>query len=282
MAERLRVASLQMHSGADLAENLATALNLIDRAATTGAEVVVLPEFWDFMGPDEDAPQIATTVPGPLTNALVARARQHRIFVYGGSIHERREGESLLHNTTVLIDPNGQIIAQYRKIHLFDVCFADNFAHQESACIRPGNQIVTARIGDIPIGFSTCYDLRFPELFRILALRGAEVIFLPAAFTLHTGKDHWEVLIRARAIENQCFVVAAAQFGKHPSGAVTYGRSMIVDPWGLILAQAPDGPGIAIAELDFATLERIRRELPSLRNRRPVEYVWPNEGVDSR
>jgi predicted amidohydrolase len=279
MAERLRVAALQMHSGTDVDENLAIALDLIDQAATAGAEVVSLPEFWDFMGPEEDAPKIATTVPGPLTAALAAKARQHRIFVYGGSIHERQEGDPLLQNTTVLIDPDGRIITQYRKIHLFDVSFAGHFAHQESAGIRPGTEIVTASCGDIPVGFSTCYDLRFPELFRILALRGAKVIFLPAAFTLHTGKDHWEVLIRARAIENQCFMVAAAQFGKHPSGAVTYGRSMIVDPWGLILAQAADGMGMTIAELDFAMLERIRRELPSLQDRRPTEYVWSKEGV---
>ncbi|MBX6342939.1 MAG: carbon-nitrogen hydrolase family protein, partial [Thermomicrobiaceae bacterium] len=167
----------------------------------------------------------------------------------------------------------------YSKIHLFDVDLAGQFAFQESAGVQPGEEVVTAAIGDVPVGLTICYDLRFPELFRILALRGAEVIFLPAAFTLHTGKDHWEVLIRARAIENQCFMVAPAQFGRHPGGAVTYGRAMVVDPWGLVLAQAPDGPGMAVADLDFATLERVRREVPSLRNRRPAAYAWPAEEV---
>lgn len=279
MAKRLRVATLQMRSGTNPDENLAVALGLLDHAAAAGAEVAVLPEFWDYMGPDDGARESATTIPGPMTDALAAKAREHRISVYGGSIHERTGDDSRLYNTTVLIDPNGQITASYRKIHLFDVSFAGQFAHQESAAIRPGTEIVTGYIGDIPIGFSTCYDLRFPELFRILALRGAEVIFLPAAFTLHTGKDHWEILLRARAIENQCFMVAAAQYGKHPGGAVTYGRAMILDPWGLILTQVPDGTGIAVADLDFTTLERIRSELPSLRNRRPGQYVWPDEEV---
>lgn len=277
MAKRLRIATLQMCSGTNPDENLAVALNLVDRAAASGAGVAVLPEFWDYMGPEEHAGDIATTIPGPLTEALAAKAREHRISIYGGSIHERAEDDPRHYNTTVLIDPDGRIAAQYRKIHLFDVSFAGQFAHQESATIRPGTEIVTGSIDDVPIGFSTCYDLRFPELFRILALRGAEVIFLPAAFTLHTGKDHWEILLRARAIENQCFMVAAAQFGKHPGGPVTYGRAMIVDPWGLILAQAPDGAGMAVAELDFSALERIRSELPSLRNRCASRYVWPEE-----
>lgn len=279
MAKRLRVATLQMCSGTNPDENLTVALNLLDRVAASGAGVAVLPEFWDYMGPEEHARDIATTIPGPLTDALAAKAREHRIFIYGGSIHERTEDDPRLHNTTVLIDPDGEIVTQYRKIHLFDVSFAGQFAHQESATICPGTEIVTGTIDDVPIGFSTCYDLRFPELFRILALRGAEVIFLPAAFTLHTGKDHWEILLRARAIENQCFMVAAAQFGKHPGGPVTYGRAMIVDPWGLILAQAPDGTGMAVAELDFSALERIRSELPSLRNRCANRYVWPEEEV---
>lgn len=279
MAKRLRIATLQMCSGANPDENLAAALNLLDRAATSGARIAVLPEFWDYMGPDEHAHDIATAIPGPLTEALAAKAREHRIFIYGGSIHERTEDDPRLCNTTVLIDPDGRIAAQYRKIHLFDVSIAGQFAHQESATILPGTEIVTSSIDDVPIGLSTCYDLRFPELFRIMVLRGAEVIFLPAAFTLYTGKDHWEILLRARAIENQCFMVAAAQFGKHPGGAVTYGRAMIVDPWGLILAEAPDGTGMAIADLDFATLERIRNELPSLRNRRVSRYVWPDAEV---
>ena len=282
MTKQFRVATLQMCSGTNPDENLAVALSLLDRAASAGATVAVLPEFWDYMGPEEEAGAIATTVPGPMTEALAAKAREHGIFVYAGSVHERAGDDSRLYNTTVLIEPSGEIAARYRKIHLFDVSFAGQFAHQESATIRPGTEIVTGHIDDVPIGFSTCYDLRFPELFRILALRGAEVIFLPAAFTLHTGKDHWEILLRARAIENQCFLVAAAQFGKHPGGSVTYGRAMIVDPWGLVLAQAPDSTAMAVADLDFAVLERIRNELPSLRNRRVDQYIWPDEEVAGR
>ena len=275
MAGSLRVAAVQMSSGSDPEANLATAIALIDRAARAGAEVVSLPEVWNFMGPLTAAHAAATSIPGPVTDALAATARAHGIVIHGGSVYARDAASGALRNTSVLIDRDGTLVAQYSKIHLFDVDFAGQLAFHESVAVEPGNEIVTGTVADVAVGLSICYDLRFPELFRILALRGAQLVFLPAAFTLHTGKDHWEALIRARAIENQCFMVAAAQYGQHPDGSTSYGRSMIVDPWGIVLAQAADGPGLAIADLDFAMLERVRRELPSLHNRRPQIYTWP-------
>jgi predicted amidohydrolase len=184
-----------------------------------------------------------------------------------------------MYNTTVVIDPNGESIARYSKIHMFDVVLDGVAQYQESATISPGNEIVTAEIDGITVGLAICYDLRFPELFRILALRGAQAIILPAAFTLTTGKDHWETLIRARAIENEVYMIAAAQWGKHPPGNWCYGRSMVVDPWGTVIATASDGVGLAQATIDTARVNAVRRQIPSLANRRPEAYAWPEEAA---
>ena len=273
----LNVAVLQMNSGADKEANIATALDLIDRAARRGARLVVLPEVWTYLGPDEGNRPNAEPVPGPVSDLLADRARRHGIYVHGGSFLESRQGEPGLLNTSLVFSPDGDIIARYSKIHMFDVVLDGDAKYMESATVTPGDEIVTLDIDGVPVGLAICYDLRFPELFRILALRGARLIVLPAAFTMTTGKDHWEVLIRARAIENETFFVACGQWGMHPPGNWCYGRSMIVDPWGTVLATAQDGVGIAQASLSDERVTAVRRQIPSLANRRPEAYRWPKE-----
>lgn len=274
MPAALHVAVVQMHSGADKQENIDAALELIERAAGLGARLVALPEMWTYLGPTEGAWEVAEPVPGPTITRLAEAARAHGIYLHCGSVYERVEGEPRLYNTTVVLDPQGEIIAKYRKIHLFDVAIDGQFSFQESAMMAPGGELVIAHVDGVKVGLAICYDLRFPELFRLLALRGAELIVLPAAFTQYTGKDHWELLIRARAVENQLFMVAPNEWGRHPNGGTSYGRSMIVDPWGNVLATAADGAGVVSAVCDLALMEKVRREVPSLANRRPAAYEW--------
>jgi len=271
----LSVALVQMNSGDSKEQNVSDALAGIDRAAATGARLVTLPEVWSYLGPESGKRDAAETIPGPLSDLLADRARRHGIFLHAGSVYERVEGEPRIYNTTVVYDPNGDEIARYRKIHLFDVDLDSDTAYNESTSVAPGEEIVTFEIDEIIVGLTICYDLRFPELFRILALRGAKVIVLPAAFTLVTGKDHWEPLIRARAIENAVYIVAPAQVGQHPPGLWCYGRSMVVDPWGVVTAQASDQPTVLTSHLDLAYIEAVRRQVPSLRNRLPDRYAWP-------
>ena len=273
--DRLRVAAIQMSSGGDKAANVDVALELIDRAAARGARLVALPEVWTFLGEDDGARAAAETIPGPTIDRLADRARRHRIYIHGGSIIEQTPGDPRLSNTTVVLDPDGDIIARYRKIHLFDVILDGVATYRESALVSPGDEIVTVAIDGAQVGLAICYDLRFPELFRLLALRGAEVIVLPAAFTMTTGKDHWEVLIRARAIENGVFMIAPAQFGQYLPGKWCYGRSLIVDPWGTVIATAADGETVLAAELDLGRVQQVRRQVPSLANRQPDAYQWP-------
>jgi len=271
----LSVALVQINSGDSKEQNVSDALAGIDRAAATGAHLVTLPEVWSYLGPESGKRDAAETIPGPLSDLLADRARRHGIFLHAGSVYERVEGEPRIYNTTVVYDPNGDEIARYRKIHLFDVDLDSDTAYNESTSVAPGEEIVTFEIDEIIVGLTICYDLRFPELFRILALRGAKVIVLPAAFTLVTGKDHWEPLIRARAIENAVYIVAPAQVGQHPPGLWCYGRSMVVDPWGVVTAQASDQPTVLTSHLDLAYVEAVRRQVPSLRNRLPDRYAWP-------
>ena len=274
--DAFKVAALQMNSSADKERNVATALELIDRAAASGARLVALPEVWTYLGPDEGNRPNAEPIPGPTIERLAERARRHGIFVHAGSMLESRSGDPRLYNTTAVIDPDGQVIARYSKIHMFDVVLDGVASFEESATVAPGDEIVTVDIDGVRVGLAICYDLRFPELFRILALRGAELIILPAAFTMTTGKDHWEVLIRARAIENGVFMVAPGQVGQHPPGNWCYGRSLIVDPWGTVLATAPDTETAITTELDFERARNVRRQIPSLANRMPDRYVWPD------
>ena len=277
MADLLRVACVQLNASGSKADNIERAEALVARAAATGADVVLLPEKWNGIGSAEILLEVAESLDGGETvEAMSGWARTHGITLVGGSIAERREGREKLSNTSVVFDPEGEIAAVYRKIHLFDVEVGGH-VYRESETEEPGDEPVTCEVEGWRVGLSVCYDLRFPELYRILAVEGAELVTVPAAFTLYTGKDHWELLLRARAVENQCFVAAANQWGVNAGGKPSYGRSSIVDPWGVVLAQAPDEDCVISAELDRAAMERIRRALPSLANRQPAAYTWPAE-----
>ena len=275
MADRLRVACVQLNSGAVKADNLEKAERLVARAAASGADLVLLPEKWNAIGSADTLRANAEALAGGESVAAMSSwARGHGITLVGGSITELRDGREKLSNTCAVFDPEGEIVAVYRKIHMFDVEVGGH-VYRESEAEEPGEETFVCEAEGWRLGLSVCYDLRFPELYRILALGGAELVTVPAAFTLYTGKDHWELLVRARAVENQCYVVAANEWGMHEGGKASYGRSLIVDPWGIVLAQAPDEDTVIAAEVDRARIQRIRRELPSLANRRPAAYRWP-------
>jgi predicted amidohydrolase len=266
----MRVAAVQLNSTPDLARNLERARELVIQAKDRGAELVALPEHFAYLGPEDRNPPSAQPLQGPLVREFGALARDLGIYLLLGSFPETAAPDSPPHNTSVLLGKDGLILAAYRKIHLFDVDLAGGPTYQESRCICPGQDVVATALPGAPFtaGFAICYDLRFPELFRSLSEKGADLIFLPAAFTLATGRDHWEVLVRARAIENQAYIIAPAQWGRHSPGRRSYGRSLIVDPWGTILAQAPDAEGVILAELNHARLSRLRQEMPCLEHRR--------------
>jgi deaminated glutathione amidase len=268
----MRAAAVQLNSRDDKAQNLETAERLVRAAASAGAELIALPEKWNLLGPGEAMAAGAEPLDGPSLEAARGWARELGIHLLAGSICERAEGKAF--NTSVLVGPDGEDLAVYRKIHMFDVV-AGGVEYRESEHEQPGEEIVTAQAGDLSVGLSVCYDLRFPELYRILAVRGARLLTVPSAFTAATGRDHWQVLLRARAIENQAFVLAPNQFGEASPHYSSYGRSAIVDPWGVTLAVAPDEECFVVADLDLAAQERTREALPSLANRRPEAYVWP-------
>jgi predicted amidohydrolase len=273
----LRVAAVQLNSTADPAANLAVADRLTRAAAADGARLIVLPEKWTAIGSEQELRAAAETLEGPAIEWARSTARELSVDLVAGSILERVAGAEKLANTSVHVDPWGEVKAVYRKVHMFDVDVGGR-SYRESDLEEPGAEIVLSATADgVELGLSVCYDLRFPELYRILAVRGARVIALPAAFTLPTTLDHWETLLRARAIENQAFVIAANQVGSHPGGYRSGGRSMIVDPWGLVLAQAPDREGHIVAELDLERQREIRAQLPALANRRAEVYRWPEE-----
>jgi predicted amidohydrolase len=273
----VRAAVVQLNSTADPQANRSAAERLTRAAAGAGAELIVLPEKWTAMGTDEDLRAIAEPLDGPAMRWARELAAELDIELIAGSFVERVPGREKLANTSVHVDRRGELRAVYRKIHMFDVEVGGH-SYRESELEEPGDEIVLSHSEDgVELGLSICYDLRFPELYRILAVRGARVFPLPAAFTLATTRDHWETLIRARAIENQAFVVAANQIGLHPGGHRSGGRSMIVDPWGLVLAQVADGEGYAVAELDLERQREIRAQLPALANRRAGAYRWPQE-----
>lgn len=269
----LRVAVAQINTRDHVAENLAAVDCVLDRAAAMGAQFVSLPEYWTYLGPYAGFDEAAQTLSGPAIELLREKARKHKMIVHGGSIVEPYPGMTgKFQNTSVLINRDGEIVATYRKIHLFDVVLANGEKHLESERIIAGDEIVTAEIDGITFGLSVCYDLRFPELYRSLALRGAQILLVPAGFTLYTGRDHWEILLRARAIENLCYVVASAQVGTYPPDKQCFGRSMIVDPWGLVLAQAQDMPTVIMSEIDLEQIKRVRSQIPCLEHRRPQVY----------
>jgi predicted amidohydrolase len=272
---QLKAAAVQLNATADGAANLAVADRLVRAAASDGASLIVLPEKWTAMGSDEQLRAAAEPLEGPSSRWAGTLARELGVELIAGSFVERVPGQEKLANTSVHAGPDGELKAVYRKVHMFDVDVGGR-SYRESDLEQPGEELVLSETADgLELGMSICYDLRFPELYRILAVRGARAFPLPAAFTLATTRDHWAALIRARAIENQAFVVAANQIGEHPGGARSGGRSMIVDPWGVVLAQASDGEGYATAELDLERQREIRARLPSLANRRAEAYRWP-------
>ncbi|MGI8633194.1 MAG: carbon-nitrogen hydrolase family protein [Solirubrobacterales bacterium] len=269
----MRVAAIQLNSGSDAEANLDAATRLLRRAAGAGAEFAVLPEKWLCLGSAEALAGSAEALDGPSLTAIAGLAGNLGLAVVAGSIVERHGDH--LHNTSVLFDREGRHVAAYRKIHMFDV-EVEGTAYRESDLERAGTEPVLAPLGDRRVGLTVCYDLRFPELYRELAVAGAELITCPAAFTAATGRDHWEVLVRARAIENQLFVVAAGQYGTAEPHYRSYGRSMIVDPWGTVLATAPDvAETVVVADLDFCRMAELRERFPSLANRRPGAYRAP-------
>jgi predicted amidohydrolase len=285
----MRVAAIQTTATPDRSANLAAAGELVSRAVGDGAQLAVLPESFSVAGSPSVLRAGAEGLDGPTTSWAREIARHHRIWLLAGSFPEAaaedggNRSEPRIHNTSCLIDPTGQIVATYRKVHLFDVTVA-GAASCESATVAPGTELVTAPLTgrleglEGTVGLSICYDLRFPELYRILTLRGATVVVVPAAFTAATGPPHWELLLRARAVENQIFVIAAGQVGTLPPGMPRgHGHSMVVDPWGTVLAERTDPtPGVVTADLDAELQRRVRTELPVLANRRPEAYVWPD------
>jgi predicted amidohydrolase len=272
----LRAAAVQLTATTDKARNLQTADRLVRRAAADGARLVVLPEKWSVLGRGADLRAGAEPLDGPAVTWARDAARELGIDLVAGSVSERVDGEDKLRNTSLHIGPDGEVKAVYRKVHMFDV-EVDGTVYRESEHEEPGDDVALSATADGTIlGLTVCYDVRFPELYRILAVRGARIVTIPAAFTVPTTRDHWEVLVRARAIEDQCFVIAANQVGEHVEGLRSGGRSMIVDPWGLILAQAADSETVITADLDLDAQDAIRTRLPSLANRRPVAYRWPD------
>jgi predicted amidohydrolase len=274
----MRAAAVQLNSTQDKQRNMAAADRLTRAAAADGATLIVLPEKFNVLGEHDDYVAGAEPLDGPTVSWARDTARELGVDLVAGSIVERREGREKLGNTSVHVGPDGELKGVYRKIHMFDVV-VDGIEYRESASEDPGDEIVLSEAADgVPLGLTVCYDLRFPELFRILAIRGARVITLPAAFTKVTGRAHWEILIRARAIENQAFLVAADQIGTHPPDKESFGGSMIVDPWGELLARAPDEECFIAANLDFARQDEVRDKLPSLANRVAAAYRWPRSG----
>jgi deaminated glutathione amidase len=267
----IRVAAVQLTTSADRERNIEVAGALVARAAESGARLVALPEKWHYIHDPDHMAQGAEPLDGPSVQAARGWARTWGVAVLAGSVVERVDGGDRAYNTSLLIQPDGSVTARYRKLHLFDV-EVGGVVYRESAAALAGEEVVTGEALGRTIGLSVCYDLRFPELYRRLAVGGAEIITVPSAFTAATGKDHWEPLLRARAIENQAFVIAPNQIGTHANRTSSYGRSMIVDPWGVILAQAPDEETVIVADLDFALLDRVRAHLPALRHRRPEVY----------
>jgi len=263
----MRVAVCQLNARDDRAANLVAAGELLKKAAAAGADLAILPEYVDYLGPAAGVPK-PEPVDGEFAAFFATTARALGMWVLAGSFHETGPDAERTYNTSLVFDRDGELAATYRKIHLYDVEIAGRVSYQESRTVAPGAEPVVVNVEGVPVGLSICYDLRFPELYRRLAIDGAQVLVVPAAFMMHTGRDHWEVLLRARAIENQCYVVAAGQIGDHEPGRTCFGRSMVIDPWGTVLAQAPDTIGIAVADIDLERLATIRQELPSLANRR--------------
>lgn len=253
---------VQLNSTDKVSENLAKAKKLIRQASSQGAKLVALPENFAYLRSESEAIGYSQTLEGELVTEVKALAQELGIFILAGSFPEKIGDSGKIANTSLMLDPEGKILAHYRKIHLFDATLADGTVLMESHYVQAGSELVLAKVESHKMGMTICYDLRFPELYRKLTLEGAKVIFVPSAFTMQTGRDHWEALLRARAIENQVYIIAPAQFGQHTPRRASYGRAMVVDPWGIVLAKAPDKECVIMAELDFDYLEQIRTRMP--------------------
>lgn len=272
----LTVAALQLSSQDDVDANLAQCRHWVEQATRAGAQLIVLPENFAYFGPDparvRAAEPLSPAAPDPRSSpiqaALSGWAREWGVTIVGGGMPTQSSEPARPHNTAVVFGPEGRLLGHYHKLHLFDVSLSDGTDLCESSRTMPGSTLTTVPVGSFQVGLSICYDVRFPELYRGLVDAGADVILVPAAFTLHTGKDHWEPLLRARAIESQSWVVAAAQYGSHPQGRRCYGHSMLIDPWGAVVAQCSDRAGFALATIDREYIDQVRRSLPSLKHRR--------------
>ena len=278
MSDTIRIAAVQLTSTRDRDHNLAHTRTLMEVAVQRGAQVVALPENFSCMCADEDKLAVAEDIEtGPSVGFLRDFAREHAVSVVGGSVPLRVDDSHKVANAYLVVAPSGDILARYDKMHLFDVQVDGTDAYTESDSIAAGDRIVIADVLGVTMGFTICYDVRFPELYRALALRGAQVLFVPAAFTVPTGRDHWAVLLRARAIENSCYVVAIGQVGHHYGDRHTYGHSMIIDPWGSIIAEAGEEPGVIVGDIDMSHLVEMRRRVPSLSNVRSDIFGWPDD-----
>jgi predicted amidohydrolase len=264
----MRVAVCQLNARDDRAANLKVARELLERAAASGADLAVLPEYVDYLGRSSGEPAPEPT-DSDFARFFADAARDLNMWVHAGSFHEIGPDADHTYNTSLVFDRDGRLAATYRKIHLLDVEIPGRVASRASERVAAGSDVVALDAEGVRVGLSICYDLRFPELYRRLATtEAADVLVVPAAFMMHTGRDHWEVLLRARAIENQCYVVAAGQIGTYEPDRTCFGRSMIVDPWGTVIAQAPDEVGVTVADIDLERIARIRQQVPSLANRR--------------
>lgn len=270
-------AVIQMRSTKDRTANLAQAEELLRKSAEKGAKLAMLPENFAFMQPEGLAPQEPEPLRGPLVKWLCSLARELDLWIVGGSFAHQPKGQKLIYNTCPLINSKGELTAWYSKIHLFDLAIPGSSKLTESAHVKPGRRIVVAQTPLGAMGLSICFDLRFPELYRRLRLKGAEILAAPSAFTKLTGQAHWEILIRTRAVENCCFVMAAAQEGAHTPKRESFGRAMIVDPWGKILAECPPGPGLAIADISAREIARHRRRLDTIKLAKLFPAAWRSE-----
>jgi predicted amidohydrolase len=269
----VRVAAVQLSAGADPRSNVEAATELVSAAAREGARYIQLPEYFNYLGPKSRYGEVAEDIPGPTTSRMSALARETGATIHLGSLLERSAEPGRFYNTSVVLDPDGRVAATYRKAHLFDVDVPGEVENLESHEIVAGDELVVADVEGFVLGLSICFDLRFPELYRELCRRGATVLAVPAAFAAATGRAHWEVLLRARAIENHAFVVAAAQVGSTPGGFATWGHTMIVGPWGEVLAASTsDGPDVVAAVLDLDEVRRRRSQIAVHALRRPGLY----------